>query len=72
MLPRVGGTLAILAEAGRPESVVDTGLMNRALEEGLGGGNGGTVNIYPTFQQADSRLQMRQWGREAERALAAI
>ena len=73
VLPRVGGTLAILAEAGRPESVVDTGLMNRALEEGISrDGKGGTVNIYPTFQQADSRLQMRQWGREAERALAAI
>lgn len=35
ILPRRGGTAAILAEAGKPESVVDTGLMNRALEEGL-------------------------------------
>lgn len=40
VLPRAGGTLAVLAEAGRPESVVDTGLMNRALEQGLGGTNG--------------------------------
>lgn len=38
--PRPGGTLAILAEAGRAESVVDTGLMNRALEQGLSGNNG--------------------------------
>lgn len=31
--PRRGGTLAILAEAGRSESVVDTGLMNQRLSE---------------------------------------
>lgn len=31
--PRKGGTLAILAEAGRAETVVDTGLMNRRLAE---------------------------------------
>jgi len=42
VLPRSGGTMAILAEAGRPESVVDTGLMNRALEEGLAGDGGGS------------------------------
>lgn len=41
VLPRDGGTAVILAEAGRPETVVDTGLMNRALEEGLDGGRGG-------------------------------
>ena len=47
VLPRAGGTLAVLAERGRAESVVDTGLMNRALQEGLGGGSGAaTVNIY--------------------------
>lgn len=52
ILPRPGGTAAILAEAGKPESVVDTGLMNRALREGLSGtdrGTGGTpitVNVY--------------------------
>ncbi|MFF2631955.1 hypothetical protein ACFVR6_03640 [Microbacterium sp. NPDC058021] len=40
VLPRRGGTAAILAEAGRPETVVDTGLMNRALEEGLEPRNG--------------------------------
>ncbi len=45
VLPRPGGTLAILAEAGRPESVVDTGLLNRALREGLSGEQSGvTVN----------------------------
>ncbi len=41
ILPRRGGTAAILAEAGRPETVVDTGLMNRALEEGLAGSRSG-------------------------------
>lgn len=52
IMPRAGGTLAVLAEAGRPESVVDTGLMNRALEEGLAGrggnGNGPLVAVYPS------------------------
>lgn len=50
ILPRKGGTAAILAEAGRPESVVDTGLMNRALEEGLSGRSGGArvqVDVHP-------------------------
>lgn len=37
VLPRRGGTLAVLAEAGRAESVVDTGLLNRALEQGISG-----------------------------------
>lgn len=45
IMPRRGGTLAVLAEAGRPESVVDTGLMNRALTEGLSGSNGGGSKI---------------------------
>lgn len=39
VLPRRGGTAAILAEAGRAESVVDTGLLNRALENGVAGTN---------------------------------
>ncbi|WP_425836940.1 hypothetical protein [Microbacterium sp. PA5] len=45
IMPRAGGTLAVLAEAGRPESVVDTGLMNRALEEGLSGSGRGETFI---------------------------
>lgn len=49
VLPRRGGTLAVLAEAGRAESVVDTGLLNRALEEGLdgGSGSGAQVHVHP-------------------------
>ncbi|HEY9475494.1 MAG TPA: hypothetical protein VIS06_16805, partial [Mycobacteriales bacterium] len=50
ILPRPGGTLALLAEAGRPETVVDTGVMNKLiakLAEGTGGG-GHTVNVAVT------------------------
>lgn len=50
VLPRRGGTLAVLAEAGRAESVVDTGLLNRALEQGITGpGSGASVqmDIHP-------------------------
>lgn len=35
IMPRIGGTLTRLAEAGRPESVVDTGLMNKLIEQVL-------------------------------------
>ena len=66
---RPGGILANIGEGRYDEAVVP---LSPDVLSKLGGGNGGTVNIYPTFQQADSRLQMRQWGREAERALAAI
>ncbi|MDR0435793.1 MAG: tape measure protein [Propionibacteriaceae bacterium] len=33
VLPKNGGTLAVLAEAGKPETVVDTGKMNRLLDQ---------------------------------------
>ena len=66
---RPGGILANIGEGRYDEAVVP---LSPDVLSKLGGGNGGTVNIYPTFQQADPRLQMRQWGREAERALAAI
>lgn len=61
ILPRPGGTAAILAEAGRPESVVDTGLMNRALEQGLKGSGGGgeRVRVDATFQQMDPATAIR-------------
>lgn len=56
VLPRRGGTLAVLAEAGRAESVVDTGLLNRALEQGIGGANSGpgvqmTINPAPGMSE---------------------
>lgn len=50
VLPRRGGTLAVLAEAGRAESVVDTGLLNRALEQGISGpGSGSSIqfDVHP-------------------------
>lgn len=50
VLPRRGGTLAVLAEAGRAESVVDTGLLNRALSEGISGASSGAsvqMDIHP-------------------------
>lgn len=61
ILPRSGGTLAILAEAGRPETVVDTGLMNRAIEEGLSGdstspGDGAVVNVHTNNPMAAAIL----------------
>lgn len=37
ILPRAGGTLAVLAEAGRAETVVDTGLINARLRNDQGG-----------------------------------
>lgn len=54
ILPKHGGTLAVLAEAGRPETVVDTGLMNRLLEEGLEGNSGGG----PSIQQINNIAHM--------------
>ena len=57
VLPRSGGTMAILAEAGRPESVVDTGLMNRALEEGLAGDGGGSgLTVMGPLVQVDEMV----------------
>jgi hypothetical protein len=35
VLPRAGGTLVRVAEAGRAESVVDTGKLNRLLDRAL-------------------------------------
>lgn len=48
VLPRRGGTLAVLAEAGRAESVVDTGLLNRALKEGISGPSSNGAGIQQT------------------------
>ncbi|MGK9222072.1 MULTISPECIES: phage tail tape measure protein [unclassified Microbacterium] len=61
--PRPGGTLAVLAEAGRPESVVDTGLMNQALEDGIAGRNSGRGNTF-IVQPAPGMSEM-QIGRSA-------
>ncbi|MEO7260252.1 MAG: hypothetical protein ABI047_03180 [Jatrophihabitantaceae bacterium] len=53
--PTFGGTLAVLAEAGRPETVVDTGLVNKQLdltnrlvEKAIAAGRAGDIinNLY--------------------------
>ncbi|WP_084644303.1 phage tail tape measure protein [Microbacterium gubbeenense] len=70
VLPRSGGTLAVLAEAGRPESVVDTGLMNRALEEGLSGeGGSGTTVQGPLVHVEHMTVDSEQRVDEVSRAL---
>ena len=71
VLPRAGGTLAVLAEAGRAESVVDTGKLNMLLDEANGRGRAPvsvTQHIYP--QETDPRLIGRQIGREFQMAMA--
>lgn len=84
ILPRSGGTLAVLAEAGRPESVVDTGLMNRALEEGLAGNNqtgmvvqGPLVHVDEMVVDSDERVEevaqaLWERGERAERAQGKV
>src|SRR5690606_26453748 len=54
ILPRPGGTLILAAEAGRAESVVDTGKLNYLMDAAAAGGGerGGFVN-YGTIQVTD-------------------
>lgn len=59
--PRAGGTLAILAEAGRAESVVDTGLMNRALKEGLPGEGDRVSQVHKHYNVKVPRDAFRSW-----------
>lgn len=59
VMPRRGGTLAVLAEAGRAESVVDTGLLNRALNEGIAGSGSGTsvqMDIHPAAGMSEETI----------------
>lgn len=83
ILPRSGGTLAVLAEAGRPESVVDTGLMNRALEEGLAGDGDeqgtGDINIHVERMVVDNprrvdelAQKLHEHGERAKRARGKV
>lgn len=62
--PRRGGTLAVLAEAGRAESVVDTGLLNRALEQGISGPNANTPGITQNnyFDHEDPEVAVEMAG----------
>lgn len=64
VMPRAGGTLAVLAEAGRAESVVDTGLMNKALEQGISGREGGNVTNNFIMPEADVHVLAKLVARE--------
>lgn len=57
--PSPGGTLAVLAEAGRAETVVDEGKMNALIDSVLSGSTGSgapVVNLYIT-QKEDQSMQ---------------
>jgi hypothetical protein len=61
ILPRPGGTLAVLGEAGKAESVVDTGKLNKMLDRANSGGSGsggGTWNIYETVSAQATAMQV--------------
>lgn len=67
VLPRRGGTLAVLAEAGRAESVVDTGLLNRALEQGIAGqGSGPSIVQNNTFDHEDPAVAVEMAGQKLQ------
>jgi hypothetical protein len=57
VLPRAGGTLARIGEAGRPESVVDTANLHRLFDVALNGNPdervGATVNVTVNNPQAE-------------------
>lgn len=71
VLPRRGGTLAVLAEAGRAESVVDTGLLNRALEQGLAGSGPKVVKLVVGGREFDAYVEEMADGRAAASSVAA-
>jgi len=65
VLPTPGGTLLRVGEAGRAESVVDTGKMNALLDRALGSGTNGnasagnpTYNIYETVSAQATAMQV--------------
>jgi len=75
VLPSPGGTVAVLAEAGKPETVVDTGMHNEMMRRVLAdepparSGGDQMPNLTQEFraEPIDIRLQMRQADREARR-----
>jgi phage-related protein len=56
ILPRAGGTPVILGEAGKAESVVDTGKLNKRLDEDGAGGQ--TFNVYEAVSAYATAMQV--------------
>lgn len=70
ILPSAGGTIVRVAEAGRAETVVDTGKMNRLIDQATaGGGGGGGMPDTITLVDADGSFIARM-RTEASGALA--
>lgn len=56
ILPTEGGTIVRVAEAGRPESVVDTGKLNALLDQAMQGGNTSSGTAVFNLYDADNVL----------------
>jgi hypothetical protein len=63
ILPRPGGTLAVLGEAGKAESVVDTGKLNRMLDRANSGGGGGGGNTFKIYEAVSAQATAMQVAR---------
>jgi hypothetical protein len=62
VLPKPGGTLAVIAEGGKAESVVDTGKLNNLIEAATNksGGPGIVNNIYETVSARATAMQVNR------------
>jgi phage-related protein len=63
VMPTPGGTIVRVAEAGKPESVVDTGKLNKLLDQATNGGSnrsggGNTFNIYEAVSAQATAMQV--------------
>jgi phage-related protein len=69
ILPTPGGTVVRVAEAGRAETVVDTGKLNALLDRALGAkGDGNTFNIFEAVNAEATAMQVAR----RQNALAAV
>lgn len=64
VLPKPGGTLAVIAEGGKAESVVDTGKLNNLMDAAAAGGkrSGANIvnNIYETVSARATAMQVNR------------